>query len=117
MSFLRGRVRSKRSAVSLLLFVMLFGSTAGPSRAQAPSGRMPGTVQDSSGAAVPGVRGAQRQTIPDTQEQRLKSLEERLRSLEEGMGLLKEDVKAARAAIGTGEAGGGGVGFSPPLPP
>lgn len=44
MSFLLDRVRSKRSAVALLLFVMLLCFTAGTSRAQAPSGTVRGTV-------------------------------------------------------------------------
>jgi len=106
MSFLLGRVRSKRSAVSLVLFVMLFCSTAGTALAQSSSGRMPSTTRELSDGAVPEIRSAQPQAIRDTQEQRLKSLEERLRSLEEEIGLLKEDLRTARAPMGPEQTGG-----------
>src|SRR3990172_11929528 len=115
MSFLLGRVRSKRSAVSLVLFVMLFCSTAGTALAQSSSGRMPSTTRELSDGAVPEIRSAQPQAIRDTQEQRLKSLEERLRSLEEEIGLLKEDLRTARAPMGPEQTGGARLGFAPPL--
>src|SRR3990172_7469041 len=106
MSFLQAGFRGKWLFVSPFFFGVWFSVMAGTAFAQSSSGRFPGTAPESSDAAIPSVRGAQPQTIPDTQGQRLKSLEERLRSLEEEIRLLKEDLRAARAPTGTEQAGG-----------
>src|SRR3989337_2367184 len=99
MSFLQAGFRGKWFFVSAVFFGVLFSVwfsvVSGTAFAQSSSGRFPGTAPESSDAAIPSVRGAQPQTIPDTQGQRLKSLEERLRSLEEEIRLLKEDLRAA----------------------
>jgi len=105
MSFLQVRLRGRRLFVSLVFFGVLFSGIADAAFAQSASGGMPRTAGESSDAALSGFQSAQPQAVPDTQEQRLKSLEERLRNLEEEIGLLKEDLRAARAPMGTGQAG------------
>jgi hypothetical protein len=66
----------------------------------------PGTaLAQSSGAADPVVRGVRPQSIPETEEQRLKSLEERLHALEQEIATLKGDLQAARAPATNDQTG------------